>query len=330
MGNYQSKHDSCVCGNLDENAKPVFYSKCCGDKPDKSKMYFDKSLSEFINSCFQLIEPFITTNPAFTGQLEFQVRTSSNFKILKGKQLKLLFDKGLPVYNPKSYFSFSFLKLNRYLSPQVNKEKLFVILFEILHNEVQIAIAKSLFQGVYVNRKQQIEVQLRYNATQFANVVHRETGQLPGIEETLKTITSIDHIKARWILDDCVFRIRAQWDKLLYLLSKGYFGFKIESQKFRYDLNLGKLGELRNKSTCGKTQQEFLEVFCNLALETSELKRYRDNLTHTVSNRIQNCLGGHVGEKVKTIDDLEQLVKKQHEIVQEATLCAIGIVAFGD
>lgn len=318
-----------MCGNLDGKGKPVFYSKCCGDKPDKTKMYFDKSLPEFINSNFQSIDPFLTTNPAFRGQLEFQVRTNNNFKKLKEEQLELLFSKGLPVYNPESYFSYAFLKINRYLPKSVNKEKFFVILFEILHNEVQIAIAKSLFKGVYLMRKDQINAQLRFNSEQFAKLVFNETGQPVNIEENLKTITSIDHMKARWILDDCVFRIRAQWDKLLYFLSKGYFGFAIDSQKLKFEINQGKLGELRSKAKCDNVQKEFLDTFCNLALETPELKRYRDNLSHTVSNKIQNSLGGHIGKKVKTVDDLWDLVSFQHEVVQEAVLCAMGIVVYG-
>jgi len=330
MNSHSSKYDPCVCGNLDEKGKPVFYSKCCGDKPDKNKMYFDKSLPDFINSNFQLIDPFLTTNPAFKGQLEFQVRTCNNFRILTDKQLRLLFSKGIPVYNPESYFSFAFLKMNRYLSSTVNKEKYFTILFEILHNEVQMAIAKSLFRGVFLARRETIDSQLRTNSARFAEVVFRETGEVKNVEENLKTITSIDYMKARWVLDDCVFRIRSQWDKLLYLLSKGYFGFSIESQKFRFDIKQGKLGELRSKSTCNGVQRDFLHAFCTLALETFELKRYRDNLSHTVSNKIQNCLGGHVGKEVKTVDDLWELVRTQHGLVQEATLCAIGITAFGD
>jgi len=330
MNNHPSKYGPCVCGNLDEKGKPVFYSKCCGDKPDKNKMYFDKSLPDFINSNFQLIDPFLTTNLAFKGQLEFQVKTDNNFRILTDKQLRLLFSRGIPVYNPESYFSFSFLKVNRYLSSTINKERFFTILFEILHNEVQIAIAKSLFNGVFLMRREQIDSQLKINSARIAEVIFRETGEVKSIEENLKTITSINHMKARWVLDDCVFRIRAQWDKLLYLLSKGYFGFSIESQRFRFDIKQGKLGELKSKSACNYIQREFLSAFCNLALETSELKKYRDNLSHTVSNKIQNCLGGHIGKEVKTVDDLWELVSTQHRLAQEATLCAIGVIVFGD
>ena len=68
-----NQNSPCPCGNLDKKGNPVPLAKCCGDKPHPDKMYHDRSLSDEINSNYQLIEPFFTTNPVFFGQLEFRV-----------------------------------------------------------------------------------------------------------------------------------------------------------------------------------------------------------------------------------------------------------------
>lgn len=326
---YPSKYSPCICGNLDKKGVPTFYSKCCGDKPNKSKMYFDETLPDFVNSNFQLIEPFLTTNPAFFGQLDFQVKAMFDFTELDEKQLDYLYSKGVPVFNPSSYFSYNFLKANRFLKKEINKEKFFVLLFEVLHNEVQIAIAKALFNGDFVNKRSVIDARLIKNANQMARLYYQESGEWRDPEKEVKSITSIDHMKARWILDDCVLRIRSQWDKLLYLLSKGVFNVKIKAKELNYDMDKGKIGQLRKSAKVhNTTQQDFLDSFCRLILQIESLKKYRDNLSHTVSERVQNCLGGGKGD-IKTIDDLSNMVDEEHKRVQEAFVAVLGVIVSG-
>lgn len=324
-GKYPSKYSPCPCGNLDKNGKPVFFSKCCGDKPEIDKLYYDRSLPQSINSIFQLLDPFLTTNPVFFGQLEFQVKAFFPFTKLDKQQVNFLFQKGIPVYNPKSYLSFAFLKLNHYLGKDLDKEKFFSLLFEVLNNEVQIAIGKSLYVAVFSNQRSMIDARLLKQAEQFARLYYTEAGEWHDPEKETKKITSFDHMKARWILDDCILRIRSQWDKLLYLISKGYFDIKIDAKELNYSLDKGKIGQLRrNAKVKNELQQKFLNSFCNLILQIENLKKYRDNLSHTVSEKIQNCLGADEGN-FKTIDDLWQLVETEHKRVQEGFIAAVGI-----
>ena len=318
--------DLCVCGNLNKSKNPVSYGECCGDKPEEGKLYYDKSLSDRINANFQLLDPFFTTNPAFDKSLEFKVNANFTFTVVSTDMQEFLFNKRIPVYNPKSKLSFHHLKINRYLPKEVDRERLFELFYEVLHNEVQISIALSLYSGFEANR-QKIEDILLTNAKQFSELYHREMGIVRLPEELKKGITSIDHMKMRWILDDCVIRIRSQWDKLLYLLSKGYFDINIKAKELKYDLNAGKIGELRSKAKIkNKNQQQFLDAFCNLLLQIKDLKEYRDNLTHTVSVKIQNCLGFYNEKVIRTVDDLFNLVNNEHKRVQEGIITVIGIL----
>lgn len=317
--------DPCICGNLNKDKNPVSYGLCCGDKLEEGKLYYDKSLSDRINANFQLLDPFFTTNPAFDKSLEFKVNANFTFTVVSTDMQEFLFNKRIPVYNPRSKLSFHHLKINRYLPKEVDKERLFELFYEILHNEVQISIGSSLYSGFEVNRHN-IENGLLTNAKQFSELYHREMGIVRLPEEVKKGITSINHMKMRWILDDCVIRIRSQWDKLLYLLSKGYFGIKINAKELKYNLNSGKIGELRTKAKIrNENQQQFFNAFCDLLLQIKDLKEYRDNLTHTVSAKIQNCLGFYDEKVIRTIDDLFNLVKNEHKRVQEGIMTVIGV-----
>lgn len=322
-------NDPCLCGNLFKDGKPVPYSLCCGDKPEPDKMFYDRSLSERTNGNFQLLDPYFTTNPAFKNQLEFIVRAHFSFTETNEAQLDFLFSHNIPIYNPQSYLSFSFLKMNRYLQKSIGvkeREKIFSLLFEVLHNEVQISIGQSVYGGFVANRSK-IDSGLLNMARQMVEVIHKDTGvwQLP--ETVVKSIISIDYMKARWIEDSCILRLRSQWDKLLYLISRGYFDININAKELKYSLIAGKIGDLRKKAKIrDQIQQSFLDSFCKLLMQTADLRDYRDNLSHTVSESIQHCIGSTSYKNNKTVDDLWKLIRDEHDRVQEGLLATLGIL----
>lgn len=222
--------------------------------------------------------------------------------------------------------SFEYVLLEPHLPTSVDKERFFSNLSDILYNEWAINQGRRYFVGFGFEERTQ----------QFAE--HRKL-LIAGLEQLGENISDYmytDHahvdywlMRAKWFTDDSVFRIRAQWDKLLRFLATNYFGVQLNRMKLRARIN-----EFTRK-TKGKIHSEEQERFVNLLMEslsellpdTHPLKQYRDAELHLTGKR---AIGAFEHEETKeTVYDYWRMVVEEHNKVREALMIVFAVILSG-
>jgi len=136
-------------------------------------------------------------------------------------------------------------------------------------------------------------------------------------------------MRAKWFTDDCVFRIRAQWDKLLRFLATNYFGVQLNRKELQ-----ARIREFTRKAK-GKFHSEEQEGFVNLFMEslsellpdTHPLRQYRDAELHLTGKR---AIGAFEHEKTnETVYDYWRMVVEEHNKVREALMIVFAVILSG-
>lgn len=317
-------NEPCVCGNVNKDGKPVKYKKCCGDKPEEDKLYYDREVPKWLMSQLQLIGPFFSSNPGLISQkTSMNTDKSIHYNFLKHDQLELLFSKKIPVYNPISPFSYDFAKLNRYLSKEIDKEKFFTIFMDILYNEFSINFGRINIEELYINRIDDLNKIRDKQLIQLKELIISEHGTTEGINTCFENQLGYPELYAKWYIDDLFFRIRSQWDKLIYLLINGYNNSHLNSKKLG-NKNSGKIREIIDKTqNLNEEQLKFRDTFIEMLLTLDNLKSYRDPALHTISPKAKNVFGA---KNSKTILELWEEIRNEHNKIREGLLTVIGII----
>jgi len=270
----------------------------------------------------------LSTQVILAGHLllnDVPISNAIEYSKLTTKDLDFLEANGL---HPRDAvpLSFEYVLLEPYLPTSVDKERFFSNLSDILYNEWAINQGRRYFVGFGFEER----------TKQFAE--HRKLF-IAGLEQLGEKVSDYIYtdpadqeywlMRAKWFTDDCVFRIRAQWDKLLRFLAVNYFGIQMNAMKLRARIN-----EFTRK-TKGKVRSGEQERFVNLFMEalsqlvpnTQPLKQYRDAELHLTGKR---AIGAFEHEETtETVYDYWRMVVEQHNTVREALMIVFAIILSG-
>jgi len=316
----------CPCGNVDREGHPVLFYKCCGDKPQKDKLYSSPHLTRWINANLQMMQ--FLFNKHLPRNIYFpNVNMTVERKYLSSDQCEFLFSKGIPVYHPQSTFFFIYAKMADKLASSVNKNAFFGGLVDILYNELAINQRSEnylrLLPGIEAGKGKRKEMNKKI-AEWTSKEEEKKVSPRQVKEESV--FMSIPVVQGKWELDSAAVKIRAVWDKLLYLISEKYFGIKLSAKSLGENKSSGRIGEFLRKTkgkTKNKHQEQFIESFVNLLLDLKWLRKYRDLELHFYGVKIKN--GFQTKNEAESIEAVWEKIKEEHNKLREGILLALGI-----
>ena len=222
--------------------------------------------------------------------------------------------------------SFEYVLLEPHLPTSVDKERFFSNLSDILYNEWAINQGRRYFVGFGFEER----------TRQFAEDRKLFMAALEQLGERISDCFYTDPAKqeywvmrAKWFTDDCVFRIRAQWDKLLRFLATNYFGIQLNTMKLR-----ARIKEFTRKTEDNVHSEEqerfvnlFMESLSELLPDRHPLRQYRDAELHLTGKR---AIGAFEHEKTKeTVYDYWRMVVEEHNKVREALMIVFAVILSG-
>jgi len=260
---------------------------------------------------------------------DIEVATKIRYTQLTRVQLSLLEVAGL---KPDGDFPLAFdyeRILGPHLPAEVNQERFFMCLVDLLYNEWAINEGKRYWRRLdqrMRNYWDKPDPWLPMWGTKDKGqpvLVSAEAVQRHANKKVWGAA-----LRAKWCIDTCMVRLVALWDKLVGpFLLESYFG---DNPRKKFGSMLRALQtKTRAGAPCNQTQVGFINSLCALAQPTlaenvNSLRSYRHNELHKIGPRV---LGAFEHKKTtEYVRDYWKRVNDEHNRVREAMMCAFGIV----